>query len=156
MSGRTLIAGIGNVFLGDDGFGVAVASRLSSQPWPEHVRILDIGIRARHLAYEILDGGYETAILVDAVQRGGQPGTVYVIEPDPNGSGRADTIASGDGHAMNPAAVLSWLQTIGPCSTRMLVVGCEPASLDECIGLSPAVSAAVDEAVTLVRELVCA
>jgi len=154
VTGRTLVAGLGNVFLGDDGFGVEVAQRLSREPWPERVRILDAGIRARHLAYEILDGGYDTAILVDAVARGGAPGTVYLIEPDP--ANPATATAAGDGHAMDPGAMLAFVTAFGAGSTRMLVVGCEPSSIDDGIGLSPPVAAAVNEAVELVRGLVCA
>ena len=82
MSGRVLVAGVGNIFLGDDGFGVEVARRLAGERLPEDVRVADFGIRGVHLAYELLDG-YDTAILVDAAPRGGQPGTLYVIEPEP-------------------------------------------------------------------------
>lgn len=153
MTGRTLVAGIGNVFLGDDGFGVEVAQRLSREPLPQRVRILDAGIRARHLAYEILEGGYDTAILVDAVARGGAPGTVYLIEPDP--AHPSPPSAAGDGHAMDPGAMLAFVTAFGAGSTRMLVVGCEPSSIDERIGLSPPVEAAVSEAVALVRGLIC-
>lgn len=153
MTGRTLVAGIGNVFLGDDGFGVEVALRLSRQALPDRVRILDAGIRARHLAYEILEGGYDTAILVDAVARGGSPGTVYLIEPTPEDPSLPAT--AGDGHSMDPGAMLALVTALGGGSTRMLVVGCEPASIDEGMGLSAPVAAAVNEAVQLVRELVC-
>jgi hydrogenase maturation protease len=154
VTGRTLIAGIGNVFLGDDGFGVEVAQRLSREPLPDRVRILDAGIRARHLAYEILDGAYDTAILVDAVTRGGTPGTVYLIEPDPANPQAATP--PGDGHAMGPGAMLAFVSAFGAGTTRMLVVGCEPASIEDGIGLSAPVAAAVNEAVELVRGLVCA
>src|SRR5262249_13558232 len=81
MTGRTLVAGIGNVFLGDDGFGVEVVTRLAGTPLPDGVRVVDYGIRGMHLAYD-LAGGYDAAILVDAVPRGEAPGTVYVIEPE--------------------------------------------------------------------------
>ena len=153
---KTLVAGIGNVFLGDDGFGVEVAARLSREPLGDSVRILDTGIRARHLAYELLDGGYHTAILVDAMARGGAPGTIYLIEPEPASDVQAVTPLTGDGHAIDPAAVLEFLTRLGGTSTRILVVGCEPEHVDEGIGLSPRVAAAVDEAVALVRDLVCA
>ena len=82
MRQRVLIAGIGNIFLGDDGFGVEVAKRLASEALPDWVRVADFGIRGLHLAYELLDTAYETTILVDATPRGGAPGTVYLIEPD--------------------------------------------------------------------------
>ena len=152
MTRRALVAGIGNVFLGDDGFGVEVAARLSHERLPEGVRVFDAGIRARDLAYELVDGGYETAILVDATPRGGVPGTVYVIEPD---AASAETRAV-DGHAMNPEATLALVQALGGVATRILIVGCEPSSVEEGIGLSAPVAAAVDEAVIVVRELLCA
>jgi hydrogenase maturation protease len=156
MTRRVLVAGIGNVFLGDDGFGVEVAARLSSAPLPEGVRVLDAGIRARDLAYELVDGRYETAILVDAVARGGAPGTVYVIEPDGESIERATLTASVNGHAMNPESTLALVHALGGVPPRILIVGCEPASVEEGMGLSQAVAAAVDEAIGVVRELLCA
>ncbi len=162
MSGRTLVAGIGNVFFGDDGFGVEVAARLAREPLGDGVTVLDTGIRARHLAFELLDGTYDTAILVDAVSRGGAPGTVYLIEPETGappvrcGPAAAREAVAIDGHAMTPDAMLAFLRTLGGGSTRMLIVGCEPERLDEGMGLSPPVAGAVDEAVALVRRLVCA
>jgi hydrogenase maturation protease len=153
MSGRTLVAGIGNVFLGDDGFGVEVVARLVREPLPPGVRIVDTGIRARDLAYELLDGGYDTAILVDAVARGEAPGTLSVIEPvacEPIDSSETTF----DAHAMTPDTVLSFLNTLGGVSTRIRIVGCEPACLEEGIGLSAPVTAAIGEAVALIRELV--
>lgn len=155
MSGNTLVAGIGNVFLGDDGFGVEVATRLSKEALPQWVRVLDTGVRARHLAYELLDGRYDTAILVDAVSRGGAPGTLYVIEPTVRVV-PPETVPVFDGHSMNPDAILGFLQAVGPPSTRVVIVGCEPESIDERMGLSPPVAAAVDEALLLVRDLLCA
>jgi hydrogenase maturation protease len=148
VSGQ-LVAGIGNVFLGDDGFGVEVVRRLGGRPLPPGVRVADFGIRGLHLAYDLLDGGYERVILVDATPRGGEPGTVYVIEPDPSelgagGSGMADA------HAMNPQAVFALLRSLGGTPGNVLVVGCEPQSLEEEMGLSPVVDAAVDEAVDVV------
>lgn len=155
MKRRVLVAGIGNVFLSDDGFGVEVATRLSRERLPEGVRVVDTGIRARDLAYELVEGGYETAILVDAVARGGTAGTVYVIEPRPTDR-RAAIGGLGDGHSMNPEATLALVHAMGGVATRILVVGCEPACLDEGIGLTAPVAAAVDEAISVVRELVCA
>ena len=153
MSGRVLVAGIGNIFLGDDGFGVEVVRRVANEPFPEGVRVVDFGIRGLHLAYELLDG-YDTAILVDAAPRGGTPGTVYVIEPELAGD---ETPAGGsllDAHGMEPVAVLGLLATLGGSVRRVLVVGCEPATIEEGIGLSEPVALAVDEAVRVVRELV--
>jgi hydrogenase maturation protease len=116
------------------------------------VRVADFGIRGVHLAYELLDG-YHTAILVDAVPRGGEPGTVYVIEPDlaPAGAGDRSLL---DAHGMEPDAVLSMLRTLGGGDVKVLIVGCEPAEVEERIGLSELVAGSVDQAVALVRELV--
>ena len=151
---KTLVAGIGNVFFRDDGFGVEVAARLAREPLGDTVRVLDAGIRARHLAYELLDGGYDTAILVDAVARGGPPGTVYVIEPEFGTD--ADTHQLCDAHSMTPDTVLTFVRQMGGTHARIVIVGCEPAAIDEGMGLSPPVAAAVDQAVALVRGLVCA
>jgi hydrogenase maturation protease len=153
MTRKTLVAGIGNVFFGDDGFGVEVAARLAGAPLPDGVRLVDTGIRARDLAYELLDGGYDTAILVDAVRRGEKPGTVSLIAPAaPSETGGRATTAL-DGHAMNPDSVFAFLAALGGVSTRIWIVGCEPACMEEGIGLSAPVTKAVDEALSLVREL---
>lgn len=153
---RTLVAGIGNIFLGDDGFGVETARRLAERRVPEHVEVVDIGVRGVHLAYQLLDG-YDTLVLVDATARGEAPGTLYVIEHDGGGSPSPGTPAL-DGHRMTPDAVLALLGTLcagtgGEPPRRVLVVGCEPASVDEGIGLSAPVSDAVPEAVRLIEEL---
>ncbi|MFI6349149.1 hydrogenase maturation protease [Streptomyces sp. NPDC050560] len=155
-AGRVLVAGLGNIFLGDDGFGVAAVAALAQHPLPPRVETADIGVRGVHLAYRLLDG-YETVLLLDATARGGKPGTVYLIE---------DAVASGegavvDGHRMTPDAVLALLGTLcdstgGTRPGRVLVVGCEPACLDEGIGLSGPVTAAVDEAAALVLRLLAA
>ncbi|MGW2562749.1 hydrogenase maturation protease [Streptomyces sp. NPDC001514] len=154
---RTLVAGVGNIFLGDDGFGVETVRRLTDEQLPGHVEVADIGIRGVHLAYQLLDG-YDTLVLVDACARGGEPGTLYVIEA---GNSRSVPTASVplDGHRMSPDAVLALLDTLcaGTGATppqRTFVVGCEPACLEEGIGLSPQVAAAVPEAVRMVTELV--
>ena len=155
MSGRVLVAGVGNIFLGDDGFGVEVARRLAAEELPEDVRVADFGIRGVHLAYELLDG-YDTAILVDATPRGGPPGTVYVIEPEPPAARDVGDPAAAplmDAHAMEPDAVLGLLDVLGGSSVRVLVVGCEPAEVTERIGLSEPVERAVGDAVQMVREL---
>jgi hydrogenase maturation protease len=151
---KTLVAGIGNVFFGDDGFGVEVAARLAIEHLGEGVRVLDAGIRARHLAYEILDGGYERVILVDAVSRGGAPGTIYLIEPDVPGDRLPPAAAALDGHSMSPETVLTFLRMLGSFTPSVLIVGCEPDRLDEAMGLSVPVARAVEEAVALVRDLV--
>jgi hydrogenase maturation protease len=157
MRPSVLVAGVGNVFLGDDGFGVEVARRLAGEPLPGWVRVADFGIRGVHLAYELLEG-YETAILVDASPRGEAPGTVYVIEPELDGQpGPAFPDAPGalvDGHGMEPDAVFALLKALGGDIPRLLVVGCEPAQVTERMGLSPPVAGAVDQAVAVVRELI--
>jgi hydrogenase maturation protease len=146
----TLVAGVGNIFLGDDGFGVEVARRLALAPLPAGTRVRDFGIRGVHLAYELLEG-YETLILVDTLMRGEAPGTLYVFEPDLDAPAPAPGL---DGHGLNPAAVLALVKTLGGTVGRTLVVGCEPADMEERIGLSAQVALAVDEAVRLVRRLV--
>ena len=149
---RVLIAGIGNIFFGDDGFGVEVVRRLQSVTLPSRVRVADFGIRGVHLAYEILDAGYEKIILVDAAARGGEPGTLYVIEHDiDNEENRAD---SPDAHGMTPNGVFGLIKQLGGAPGRVLIVGCEPSSTQEEIGLSEPVAAAIDDAVNLVLKLV--
>ncbi len=153
---RVLVAGIGNIFLGDDAFGVEVAQRLLCRPWPADVRVVDFGIRGFDLAYAILDGP-ELSILIDATPRGASPGTLYVIEPDLD---EADVVGSPamNAHGMDPVTVLRLVQTLGGRPKRLLVVGCEPATFgpeDEGImGLSPAVAAALEPAMRLVESLV--
>lgn len=149
---RVLVAGIGNVFLGDDGFGVAVVDRLSRAELPNWVRIVDYGIRGMDLAYELAD--YELAILVDAVPRGGAPGTVYVIEAGIDGL--EPTL---DTHGMDPLKVLSLARELGGIPDRVIVVGAEPQTVlsddaDEVVvELSEPVRAAVGEAVQAVESL---
>jgi hydrogenase maturation protease len=153
---RILVAGIGNIFLGDDGFGVEVAQRMLRRGVPESVRVVDFGIRGYDLAYALMDD-YDTAILVDATARGGQPGTLYTIEPE---WPAADQPVEMNGHDMDPVRVLQLVQSLGGQPRRVLVVGCEPASLggdDGEMGLSPAVQAAVEPAIDMIVGLtVCA
>ncbi|MGJ3561927.1 hydrogenase maturation protease [Streptomyces sp. INA 01156] len=154
---RTLVAGVGNIFLGDDGFGVETARRLAREDLPAGVEVADIGIRGVHLAYQLLDG-YDTLVIVDATARGGEPGTLYLIDAGtPDGTGPAADVPL-DGHRMSPDAVLALLATLcagtGATPRRTLVVGCEPACLDETLELSPQVAAAVPEAVRMVTDLV--
>jgi hydrogenase maturation protease len=148
---RCLVAGIGNIFRADDGFGPAVAARLTALALPDGVRVWDVGVRGVHLAYELLDGGYQRVILVDAVSRGAAPGTIHVIEPSVD---RIAPTASPDAHAMGPDAVLSLLKRLGGTLPPVIVVGCEPASLDDDMGLSGPVAAAVADAVDVVLRLV--
>ena len=152
MSGAVLVAGIGNIFLGDDGFGVEVANRLGQRMAHPGVRVVDFGIRGVHLAYELLDG-YQALILIDAVPLGEVAGTVAVIQPgsrglEPSGQGALDA------HSMSPDVVLATLARLGGRVEHVYVVGCQPANLDEGIGLSPPVAAAVDTAVEVCCQLV--
>ncbi|MGI9074389.1 MAG: hydrogenase maturation protease, partial [Bryobacteraceae bacterium] len=153
---KILVAGIGNIFLGDDGFGVEVAKRLAAEEIPESVRVRDFGIRGYDLAYAILEP-YELVILIDACPRGEKPGTVYVIEPELNEvAGSAASVAL-DGHTMNPVNVIRLAKAIGPISSRMVLVGCEPDTLggeEGQMGLSEPVSTAIDEAVKLVKRVI--
>lgn len=144
-----LVAGIGNIFLGDDGFGVEVAQRFAAAGPPPGVEVRDFGIRGLHLAYQMLDG-YNTTILVDAVPRGGAPGDLYLIEPDLENL----PAISADAHSMDPVSVLGLVRTLGGTPGRILILGCEPASLDDGIGLSPPVAAAASEAIEFLREIV--
>jgi hydrogenase maturation protease len=155
---KILIAGIGNIFLGDDGFGVEVVARLADHAFPSGVKVADFGIRGFDLAYALMEG-YETTILVDACPGDGQPGTLFVIEPDTENlnDGQTQQQSSLDAHSMNPVAVLRLAKSMGGDLKRVLVVGCVPATLgpDEGqMGLSEPVTAAVDDAVKLVDSLV--
>jgi hydrogenase maturation protease len=152
---RILVAGVGNIFLGDDAFGVAVAQRLTRRAWPEEVRVADFGIRGFDLAYALLEG-YEAVIIVDAAPRGGQPGTLYVLEPAIEAVG-AEGAGLVEMHGMDPVKVLRLAAALGGKVGRLLVVGCEPAAApaDEMeMAMSGPVRAAVDEAVVLVESLV--
>ena len=148
MTGRVLVAGVGNLFLGDDGFGPEVARRLAGRSLPAGVRVVDYGIRGMNLAYDLLDGSDELVIL-DAAPRGGRPGDVVMLEVGEGDFGTGEF----DGHGMEPTAVLSSLGSLGGRLPRTYVVGCEPADIDEGIGLSPSVAAAVDPAVDAVLRL---
>jgi hydrogenase maturation protease len=154
---RILVAGIGNIFLGDDGFGVEVAQQLSRSDLPATVRVADFGIRGLDLAYALQDE-YETTILIDAFPHGQIAGTVSVVEPDLN-----DPAASLgeenflDPHTMNPMNVLRMATAMHGKLKRILLVGCEPATLggeDGKMGLSAPAEAAVREAVKVVENLV--
>jgi hydrogenase maturation protease len=154
VTARVLVAGVGNVFLGDDGFGVEVANRLAGAEFPPGVKVADFGIRGVHLAYELLDG-YDALVLIDAVPRGEEPGTLYVIEPDldaiePAGVGGGPVM---DAHGMAPEAVLALLLALGGRLDRVWVLGCEPADVSERMGLSAPVAGAVEEAARLARRL---
>jgi hydrogenase maturation protease len=161
MSERNiLVAGIGNIFLGDDGFGVAVAQQLATRPQPDGVRITDFGIRGFDLAFALLDDP-DATILVDAMPRGQPPGTVYVVEPDLDGDGASAQPDHADGsfqgHAMTPDSVFALVRTLGGRPRNVTVVGCEPLTLgpenEGHMGLSDPVENAVSEAVAVVERL---
>jgi hydrogenase maturation protease len=147
VTARVLIAGVGNVFFGDDGFGPEVAQRLVADP-PAGTKVEDFGIRGLHLAYELLNG-YERAILIDAVPRGERPGTLYVIEP--RGQAPASTP---DAHSMDLGNVFGYLCVLGGEPPPLTIVGCEPETAEPGMGLSPPVAQSVDTAVAMVRRLV--
>jgi len=154
---RILVAGIGNIFLGDDAFGVEVAQRLAQRLLPSEVRVVDFGIRGLDLTYALLEG-YETVIFVDATPRGGQTGSLYLLELDRDGGGEAtETGAEINPHGMDPVKVLRLAASMGARVDRLFLVGCEPAPLDEAndmhMGLSDPVEAAVEEAIGLIKTL---
>jgi hydrogenase maturation protease len=152
---RILIAGIGNIFFGDDAFGGEVIKELIKSPLPEGVDAVDFGIRSYDLAYSIMDG-YAVTILVDITTRGEPPGTVYLIELDQEKIGNLEATAP-DGHSLDPVAVLRLTQSLGGQIERLYLVACEPAVLeteDGRIELSELVQAAVPEAVRVIRRLV--
>ncbi len=153
---RVLVAGIGNVFLGDDGFGVEVVRRLAGRELPEGVEVVDFGIRGMDLAYALQDD-YEVVIFVDAIPRGEEPGTVYLLEPEIEEDGEVAL----DTHGMDPLKVIKLSRALGAKPTRTLVVGCEPQVVvsgedyeDMLMELSEPVRAAVEEAAKLVESLV--
>jgi hydrogenase maturation protease len=153
---RILVAGVGNIFLGDDAFGVEVVKRLAARQLPESVRIVDFGIRGFDLVYALQDG-YETTILVDACPQNQPPGTVSVIEPDLNAPETSGQTAIVETHGMNPMNVIRMAKAMNAPLKRFLVVGCEPEALggDEGqMGLSGTVEAALDEAVRVIENLV--
>src|SRR5689334_12297372 len=158
MRPRILIAGIGNIFLGDDAFGVEVARRLMSRPWPEEVSVADFGIRGLDLAYALLDNP-EAVLLIDAVPCGGEAGTLYVIEPDLNGSpagAESDNLI--EAHSMDLVKVLRMAARMGAEPRRVVVIGCEPGAVpaeDEVVvEMSAPVLEAVERTVELVTEMV--
>ncbi len=154
---RILVAGIGNIFLGDDAFGVEVAQALMRRPLPEEVSVVDFGIRGYDLAYALMDG-YDATILVDAMARGEPPGTIFLIEPDPVEPGAAGEPPAIDAHSMNPLQVLRLVRALGGDAPRNLyLVACEPAVLGSETGeiaLSSVVSAAVPSAIGMIEMLI--
>jgi hydrogenase maturation protease len=145
---RVLVAGIGNLFGSDDGFGPEVVRRMGTSA-PEGVTVVDYGIRGMHLAYDLLEE-YDVLVVVDAVPHGDAPGDVTVLEVGPDDLGEGEL----DAHGMHPAAVLASLDRLGGTLPRTYVVGCRPVTTAEGIGLSDAVAAAVPVAVETVSRLV--
>ena len=146
---KILVAGVGNIFLGDDGFGVEVVHRMSDVDLPAHVTVADYGIRGMHLAHDLAGAGYDLTILVDATQRGDPPGTVSVVDLDRS----VVDVSLLDAHGMQPDAVLGLVHVLGGDVGRVLLVGCEPGDLDHGMDLSPPVAAAVDTAVRVAVDL---
>ena len=161
-----LVGGVGNIFLSDDGFGVEVVRRLAERELPAGVEVVDVGIRGMHLAYQLLDG-YAALVLVDTAARGGAPGQLYLLEHDLSavrapGHDAVHDLTVPDAHDMSPDTVLALLGSLATAAgqeptaglRRVLVVGCEPASTEDGIGLSDPVAAAVDRAATAVTRVV--
>ena len=151
---RVLVAGIGNIFFGDDAFGCEVAAELLKRSWPDGVNIVDFGIRAYDLAYAIMDG-YDAALLIDAAPRGEKPGTVYLLELDPD---RVDSCGDEivDAHALTPVRVLQLIRALGGRAKNLYLIGCEPRRLDGegMIGLSEDVRDAVPVAVRMIEKII--
>jgi hydrogenase maturation protease len=154
VSGRVLIAGIGNIFLGDDAFGVEVVRPLLDQPMPDRVDVVDYGIRGVHLAYDLLDGRYGALVLVDALPMDEPPGTLSVLEVDLDdlqwtSRGGEPGGDAPDGHSLDPEAVLRLVAHLGVRISRVVVVGCQPAAVAEDMALTEPVRTAVEPARTL-------
>ncbi len=144
-----MVAGIGNIFFGDDGFGPEVMRHVPQRLAGQHVQLVDYGIRGMHLAYDLLDG-CDALVLVDAIPNNGAPGTVHVFEADHESLAAA---AGLDAHAMDPGAVFASLNALGGTPPYTIVIGCEIANTDDGIGLSDAVANAVPDAVRAVEDV---
>jgi hydrogenase maturation protease len=157
MTPRILVAGIGNIFLGDDAFGVEVVRSLAERTWPDGIRIVDFGIRGFDLAAALSDG-WDFALLIDAAPRGAPPGTLYVIEPQEDCSATANSSGALDGHRLDPLQALALAHALGGPLPRILVLGCEPSppggDEDLRTDLSPPVRAAVAESLALVESII--
>ncbi|MEE2851632.1 MAG: hydrogenase maturation protease [Actinomycetota bacterium] len=152
MTTRILVAGIGNIFLGDDGFGSEVVRNADLPQDDPTVQVIDYGIRGMHLAYDLLEE-WDTLVLVDAVPSRGHPGTLHVFQADPESPSGPDGL---DGHSMDPAAVFASLRALGGRPPYTVVVGCEAGSVQEGIGLTEPVAQAVPRAARAVEEIVAA
>jgi hydrogenase maturation protease len=152
---RILVAGIGNAWLKDDGFGSEVVKRLEARELPEDAAVFDFGTGGLDLAYEVMRG-YDALVLIDVSRQGGEPGTLYVMEA------LKDEVEAGieDGqvinpHAMDPQTVLRFLKTLGAWPGKVVIVACEPAQVEEMgMGLSEEVESAVDAAVGVVIDTI--
>ncbi|WP_051342906.1 hydrogenase maturation protease [Pseudonocardia spinosispora] len=152
-----LVAGVGNVLKSDDGFGVEVVRALRHQELPPDVEVVDIGIRGMHLAHQLLDG-YRALLIIDATERGGRPGELYLLEHDLSAQPEPDVP---DAHGMTPDAVLALLRSLATASgleptaglATVLVLGCEPSTVDDGIGLSEPVAASVPRAAEYVPQI---
>jgi hydrogenase maturation protease len=155
-AGRTLVAGVGNIFQRDDAFGVEVIRLLAERPDPPGVQIRDFGIRGVHLVYDLLDG-CDLFVLVDAAARGAEPGTVTVLEVEPGGApadgGDSPAAPVIDAHGLTPDDIFALLASLGGRPGRSLVVACEPADTSPGMGLSDPVQAALPHAVAAVEEI---
>jgi hydrogenase maturation protease len=152
---QILVAGVGNAWLQDDAFGGEVARRMEAEGVASGVTVMDFGTGGLDLAYEVMRG-YDALVILDASRHGGEPGTLYVIEPDRDEI--APEIEDGemiDPHAMDPATMLRFVRATGGWPGKVVVIGCEPGEVDEVgLGLTPPVAAAVDRAVELVRQTI--
>ncbi|MGI9088370.1 MAG: hydrogenase maturation protease [Chthoniobacterales bacterium] len=150
---KILVAGIGNIFFGDDAFGCEVIKELAGHTFPEKVRVFDFGIRSYDLAYAIMD--HDVSVLVDALPRGGAPGTVYLIEPDITELDETPHEPV-NAHSMNPVRVLQMVRSFGGTPRQLFVVGCEPEileSVDE-LGLSATVRDAIPAAIETIHGVI--
>jgi hydrogenase maturation protease len=152
MAARILVAGIGNIFLGDDGFGSEVVRHAAIPPSDPSVRVIDYGIRGMHLAYDLLEE-WDTLVLVDAVPSRGSPGRLHVFQADHESQPAPQGL---DAHSMDPAAVFASLRALGGSPPYTVVVGCEAGSVEEGIGLTEPVAKAVPRAVRAVEDIVAA
>ncbi|MEP6616308.1 MAG: hydrogenase maturation protease [Ginsengibacter sp.] len=152
---RVMIAGVGNMFLKDDGFGGAVIKKIAHKKFPPGVEVKDFGTGGLKLAYDLMRG-YDGLILLDASTRGEKPGTLYMIEPNQDEI-NPDLQDGGpiDPHGADPATVLRFVKSIGSWPAKVFIVACEPETVEDFeIGLSAPVMAAIEKAIEMVEELV--
>lgn len=153
MSGKVLVVGIGNIFLGDDGFGVEVARRMAQRELPPGVRVKDFGIRGFDLACALIEP-WELIVMADASSRGGEPGAIYTVEIDPT-SHHTETQTL-NAHGLHPASAIQLARALGKINARLILVACEPADLggsEGRMGLSPLVESAVESAIRKIEQI---